>query len=82
MYVQFNHRIYLCYSKDNLRIVIPITIGTHGIRIDDDPIDEIAHRPLYQRMSSDTEPPIHIAVEDDGDEMGEIDHSLFETGKK
>ncbi|XP_067941272.1 arrestin domain-containing protein 4-like isoform X2 [Watersipora subatra] len=66
--------------KDNLRLVIPITIGTHGIRLDDDPAEDPTHRPLYQRVNPSAELPITLNIDDDdGDEMGEIDHSLFEN---
>lgn len=73
---------YVCpldCSKDNLRIVLPITVGTHGVRADDDPAEDPGLRPLYHRVSAGGESPVMLTVDDDGDEMGEIDHSLFET---
>ena len=60
-------------------MVIPLTIGTHGVKIDDDPAEDPAHRPLYHRVSTGPEPPITLTLDDDGDEMGEIDHSLFDS---
>lgn len=70
------------YSKHNLRLEIPITIGTHGIRPDDDPADEPDLRPLYTRASTGgAEPPVALRREDDeDDDIGEIDISLFESG--
>jgi len=69
-------------SKHNLRLEIPITIGTHGIRPDDDPADEPDLRPLYTRASTGgAEPPVALRREDDeDDDIGEIDISLFESG--
>lgn len=54
-------------------------MGTHGVRANDDPAEDPSLRPLYQRASTGEEPPVMLTVDDDPDEMGEIDHSLFES---
>lgn len=73
----------LIYSKHNLRVSLPITIGTHGVRMDDDPADDPGLRPLYHsRAPTGPDQRINLTMDDDDDddEMGEIDHSLFESG--
>lgn len=72
---------FVC-SKNNLRIDIPITIGTHGIRADEGLDDEPDLRPLYTKVNSGAELPVALRrePEEEDDEMGEIDISLFESG--
>lgn len=68
-----------------MRIEIPVTIGTHGVKADDNPADGVDHRPLYTRTHETSEAATLSARPsalgrpiDDDDEMGEIDTSLFE----
>ena len=72
-----------------MRIEIPITIGTHGVRADDDPADEPDLRPLYTRAANQSgggAEPVGVSAlrrdisADDEDDIGEIDISLFEEG--
>ena len=85
--VKIIHNFTPCYSKNNLRIEIPITIGTHGVRADDDPADEPDLRPLYTRAANQSgggAEPVGVSAlrrdisADDEDDIGEIDISLFE----
>lgn len=74
------------HSSRNVRIDIPVTIGTHGVKADDNPADDIQHRPLYSRGKEASEAEtlntrpsaLGRAIDDEDDELGEIDTSLFE----
>ncbi|KAF6026782.1 hypothetical protein EB796_014913 [Bugula neritina] len=70
--------------KDNLALEIPLTIGTHGVNLNEDLEDDPTLRPLYHRQGpaslNGIQLPLASTNQEEDDVLGEIDHSLFEKG--